>query len=361
MSGGGAERQITYLAGEHVRAGGDIHVALIHGGANLPALEASKASIHRLGVTSNYDPRIVSRLIRLMRHIQPNIVQCWLTQMEVVGGLAAAVCRLPWVISERASEEAYPRTVKNLLRERIAAFATAIVSNSETGDRYWRARTSDRMKRYVIPNGVPLDQIAAAPVASADEAGVPRGAAMIIAAGRMVDQKNFETFLRALALIRAPQPVFAICFGEGPLRARLEQLVVEHRLEDRVRLAGYTADLWALMKGAAMFVSPSFFEGSPNTVLEAMACGCPLVVSNIPEHRELLDEDSAMLVDPANPKELAEAMTTILSDPEGAQRRARAGRARVERYSFPAIARRYAQVYDDVLRPRTDRVSQVAL
>ncbi len=56
------------------------------------------------------------------------------------------------------------------------------------------------------------------------------------------------------------------------------------------------ASVWALMKKASVFVSLSAYEGCPNTVMEAMACGCPIIVSDIPEHREILDEQSALFV-----------------------------------------------------------------
>ena len=80
-----------------------------------------------------------------------------------------------------------------------------------------------------------------------------------------------------------------------------------------------------------------------------MACGCPLVVSDIPEHREFLDEQSALLVDPDLPAAIADAILDVLSAPEAAARRAEVAWAKVLHWSIPAIARRYAQVYEEVL------------
>jgi glycosyltransferase involved in cell wall biosynthesis len=106
------------------------------------------------------------------------------------------------------------------------------------------------------------------------------------------------------------------------------------------------------MKRADVFVATSLFEGQPNAVLEAMACGCPLVVSDIPAHRELLDETTALLVNPHKADALAEAILDVLSAPAAALARARKARAGVASLSIPSVARRYAELYESVLAAR---------
>jgi glycosyltransferase involved in cell wall biosynthesis len=196
MAGGGAERQLTYLAAEFVRMGCDVHVAVVQGGPNLPRLEATGAMIHRLHSAGNYDPQILYKLLATIRRVKPDVVQCWLLQMEVMGGFASFLSGTPWVFSERASEEAYPSSLKMWLRVKVARLASAIVSNSQTGDRYWAQRSSEGVKRCVIPNCLPFDDIAAAPQATADETGVAPGEPIVLIAGRMERQKNFETVVR---------------------------------------------------------------------------------------------------------------------------------------------------------------------
>jgi glycosyltransferase involved in cell wall biosynthesis len=120
-------------------------------------------------------------------------------------------------------------------------------------------------------------------------------------------------------------------------------------LADRVRLTGFVPDAWAWMKRASVLVSPSLFEGRPNTVLEAAACGCPLVLSDIAAHREILDHESAILVDAADATALAEAILGVLDDPEAAARRAKSARARVESWSPAGTARQYDRVYRQTL------------
>ena len=347
MAGGGAERQLTYLANEFVRCGWDVHVALLHGGPNLRRLESSGAAIHQLPALTNYDPRILLRLVKIIRAVKPDVVQCWLPQMQVLGGLAAHLTRTPWVFSERASEQAYPRTLKMWLRRTIARRATAIVSNSREGDEYWESRTRKGASRYIVPNAIPLDEIANAP--RADGVGAPndRGP-LLLNAGRFEHQKNFETFVRAIHLVSLERPVRALCCGEGSLRGTVERLIDELGLSAQVGLVGYSPNLWGLMKRADLLVSTSLFEGSPNVVLEAMACGCPLVVSDIPTHREILNEATSAFVDPHSPRHIAGTILAVLNDPDGAARRAELARQQVQRYSVSAVAGQYAQVYGEI-------------
>jgi len=361
MGGGGAERQLTYLAQEFVHMGWDVHVALIQGGPNRPRLDATGATIHQLHAVGNYDPQILYQLLATIRRIKPDIVQCWLLQMEVVGGLASLLTRTPWVFCERASEEAYPKSLKMWVRVKVGRLATAIVSNSQTGDRYWAARTSARVKRRVIPNCLPFADIAATPPAALGEVGVATGEPVVLIAGRMEPQKNFETLVRALRLVVADRPVQAILCGDGSLRGVVQRLVEENGLANRVHIVGYVANLWSLIKRADVTVSVSWFEGSPNVVLEAMACGCPLVVSDISTHRELLDEDAAFLVDPADPRRVADAIIGVLNDREGAHRRARTARDRVRRYSPSAVAGEYADLYRELALHNERRLKQAVL
>jgi glycosyltransferase involved in cell wall biosynthesis len=103
------------------------------------------------------------------------------------------------------------------------------------------------------------------------------------------------------------------------------------------------------MKRVDALVSLSKFEGCPNVVLEAMACGCPLVVSNIPAHREILDEQSALFANPHSPIEAAAALKATLSFREAAQSRALAARERAAGRPIEATVRLYEQLYLNLL------------
>jgi glycosyltransferase involved in cell wall biosynthesis len=362
IAGGGAERQLGYLAQELSRLGQDVHVVALSGGPDSERLQASGARLHWLRARGNYDPWIFGQLVGTMRALRPDLVQVWLVQMEVLAGLAATVLRLPWIFSERASAMAYPPGVKHWLRVRVARTAAGIVSNSAAGDAYWRTRVDGRVTRYVIPNALPVAEIDATSPADPEEMGLEAGQRVVLCVGRFSGQKNLGVLVTALRRVLDEPKTIAVLCGEGPLRADLERQLIEGGIRDRVRLPGYVKDIWGWMKRADVFVAPSLFEGQPNAVLEAMACGCPLVVSDIPAHRELLDPTTAVLVNPHDAGALARVLLGTLAEPAAARERARTARVRVTPFSAPAVAARYREVYESVLatrrRPAMSRVGR---
>jgi glycosyltransferase involved in cell wall biosynthesis len=357
MEGGGAERQLMYLAGQLAAGGCDVHIALTRRGAYFERLRATGAALHDLGPCHTHDPRLLPRLVGTIRRVRPDVVQCWLLQMEVLGGVASLATRTPWIFSERSSALAYPATLKNAARRHVAARANGIVANSEGGRRYWKAALGPRAQVYVVRNGLPLDEIDA--VAPAPLPGGERRAT-IVYAGRFDEGKNAFGLIQALSRVRAERPVCALLMGEGPLRRPAEALAVELGLADRVQVTGFAPNLWGILKSATMLVSLSRFEGSPNVVLEAMACGCPLVVSDIPAHRELLDEGSAVFADADDPDGVAGAIGGLLADPAAARARAMAARARADLHALPLVGTEYMRVYADVLARAADATRRVS-
>jgi glycosyltransferase involved in cell wall biosynthesis len=347
MGGGGAERQLAYLSGQLRALGHDVHVAIGSPGVNLARLAGTGAEVHHVGSGSNHDVRLLFRLIRVIRLVKPDLVHTWVTQMDIMGGLAARITGVPWVCSERSGPAAYPPTVKNQLRRFLGRRANAVIANSDMGDAFWRDILPSATPRFMIPNGVPLEEIDATPPTAA--AG-GQETALLIFAGRLAEEKRPGTLIDALARL-APDPSWsAVLFGDGPLGPSLDREIDRARLAGRVTRPGFTPDLWGWMKRATAFISPSLYEGHPNTVIEAMAAGCPLIVSDIPAHRSFLDATTAELVDPGQPALLAAAIARVLSGP--AERQARAARARVSvaRFSTRETARRHAEAYDLVLR-----------
>ena len=361
MGGGGAERQLAYLAGPLGARGWDVHVALGTGGPNLARLQAGGAAVHWLAGAGNHDPRLVWQLARIFRRLRPDLVQVWFVQMEVLAGTVSELLGVPWMISERSSLLAYPPSMKNSLRVAIARTADAIVSNSAAGDAYWDSRASRRVRRFVIPNALPLDEIDATSAAVPADMPLGPGVSVVLFAGRFGPEKNVERLLSALReIVKRPHTVAVLC-GEGPLLARLQRTIAADKLDGRILTPGYVADIWPLMKRADVMVATGLFEGRPNSVLEAMACNLPLVVSDIPAHREILDERSACWVDPADTRALVERVLEVLEDRFVAGQRAAAARSRAAGWSVPAVAAQYDRVYREVLgNHRTSRRLQRA-
>jgi glycosyltransferase involved in cell wall biosynthesis len=350
MDGGGAQLQLALLAKQQVLSGHQVHVGILDRGLAFSRLEESCATIHEIDCYGPYDPFALFALMKLAKRLQPDIVQTWLTRMDVLGGAVARACRRPWVLSERSSALYYRESLKNWVRRRVGKGANAIISNSAAGDSYWKTVVGGRVHRYIVPNGVPLDAIDRVSGTSATpQASGP----LVLFAGRFAEGKNVLSLIAALRVVVDRSDAVGLLCGEGPLKSDVESAIRQHALTDRVKVTGYQQDIWKLMKRASIFVSVSLFEGHPNIVLEAMACGCPLVVSDIPAHREFLTESHAWIVNPHEPAEIADAICQALTQPAEAQRRAATARAKVQEYSVSAAARRYEDVYRAVLSRST--------
>jgi glycosyltransferase involved in cell wall biosynthesis len=346
LVGGGAERQLALLAPELSRLGLDVHVGFLHGGANLDRLEKSAAELHRIESLGNMDPLIVFRLFALVRACRPHVVQTWLTQMDVLGGVAASICSVPVILSERASAPAYSSGWRDRLRTWMGRRATAIVANSAFGLQYWRGKQASG-RLLTIRNGVPIDRIQEAIPADVGILGLPANARLILFAGRLVHpQKNIPLLLDAIdQVLGQEEDAVALLCGEGPLQAHIERRIGRSPNAKRIRLLGFADNLWCWMRRADVLVSVSRFEGSPNVVLEAMAIGCPLVVSNIPEHREILDETTARFCSVDSAGDVASAIRRVLNASSAARARAEAARKRVAEWSIEESARQYLSIY----------------
>lgn len=351
LSGGGTERQLSYLAPELARMGHDVHIA--YSKERLNKLELPGIVLHQLKSRSNYDPYLLWQLIRIIRRIKPDIIHTWILQMDILGGMAARFNGIPWVFREPSSAMAYPPTWKNRWRVRVGSGVSAIVSNSSGGDEYWKTQLPDS-RRYIVPNGLPVHEIDR--VAAALPPGLAKpDAPIVLYVGRLASDvsanKNLKAFLEALAYVRHQENVLGILCGEGPLRAELEVLRHKLGLDECVHFTEYlpVASVWALMKKASVFVSLSAYEGCPNAVMEAMACGCPLVLSDIPAHREILDESCALFVDTSKIKQTADTIVQALRDANASKGRTLIAKQKTQEWSIAEMACNYERVYMELI------------
>ena len=349
MGGGGAERELAHLASPLCRRGIDMHVALISEGPNFDRLASGGAVVHRISIANNHDPRLLLEINRVIAAVKPDLVQTWITQMDVAAGAVARLRRLPWILAERASGSMYLPTFKNRLRLRVGRGADLVQANSVEGTRYWKEAAGTPVQ--FIPSPVPVAEIEGVAPADLRAYGKRDGVPLILFAGRFHEQKNVRTMLEAVAeVLRSREATVALC-GEGPQGQDVRKWLAELGIADRVALPGYVADLWAWMKSADVFLSVSHYEGRPNTVVEAAAARCPLVVSDIPEHREFLRHGvHALLADRHSPQAIAAAIGEVLDDPGAAGQRAAAAREVVSAWTLDNVAAAHVRMYEDVLR-----------
>jgi colanic acid/amylovoran biosynthesis glycosyltransferase len=184
-------------------------------------------------------------------------------------------------------------------------------------------------KLHVVHCGIDLaDFASAAPERAAD------GQVRLLAVGRLVAVKGHGVLIEAVARLAAEGvDAIATIVGDGPRRAALEALARELGVAGRVRFAGRVGqdDIRRFYAEADVFCLPSFAEGVPVVLMEAMAAGVPVVASRISGIPELVDDGvTGVLVPPGRPDRLAGAVRALAADPAGRERLAAAGRERIE-------------------------------
>lgn len=342
---GGAERQLSLIAPALARSGVEIHIAYCSGGPNLERLEGSGIHLHALTSSGNHDPVLAWKICQLVRRLRPDVVQTWLLQMDILGGVAAMLNRVPLILSERSSAAAYKPDWKTRLRLLVGRRAAGIVANSRGGLDYWRPNLSFE-RLHLVRNCVsPAEHPAGEPIEALAMHIV--GRPVVLFAGRFSYEKNIPGLIEALILVASQHAdVSIMMFGEGPERESAANSIANAGLAQRIVVAGYSLQLAAWLAHAAVCVSVSHFEGHPNVVMEAAAAGCPLVLSDIPAHRELFDESSVLLVPTNSPSRIAEAVLETLNNPGAAQERAASARAIAAQCDLSTAVATYLTIYE---------------
>ena len=187
---------------------------------------------------------------------------------------------------------------------------------------------------------------------------LPEHDALLLFSGSLGEHKGIEDFLQLAArvLVARPRALFAVVgddlSGDGAYRRRMEQLAATMGLGDRVLFTGFVDDPRALVQAATMVVLPSRSEGMPRALLEAAACGKPVVAYRIPGVAEVVSDGiEGRLVPLGDVGALAAAALELLGDPDLARGMGMRGRRRVEtQHEAGDFARRIAAHYETLLR-----------
>jgi glycosyltransferase involved in cell wall biosynthesis len=347
LQGGGAERQLGYIGVGLVQLGHEVHVGHLLDGPFAARLKSGGVQLHRLGWHNAFDPTQLPPLVRLIRDTRADVVQTWLRRMDFAGGAAACLSMRPWIYAERSNGGDH-HDLRERLRRHWSAYADRIVTNSEAAAESWRLRAGNRVR--FVRNALPLDEIAAAPPATRAGLGFEPDAEVILFPGGFAPAKDPLLFAAALdhVLRRRPHAVALVC-GDGELAGAFAERMAWHVSTGRCRLLGFRADYWSLLKCADVAISTSAREGEPNAVLEAMACRCPLVLSDIVPHRTLATGGAARLFAAGSAEAAARALQYALDNPADTRRRAQRARAMVRDRDLLSTARAWEAVYAEVL------------
>ena len=177
----------------------------------------------------------------------------------------------------------------------------------------------------------------------------------ILSVGRLGLRKGLEDLVECARLVCGENPGVQFCIaGKGPLEAKLKAAIHRAGLEGRVLLLGHVADrtrMVELYRQATLFVHPAHYEGLPTVLLEAMACGRPVVATAVSGALDVITPgENGMLVPPREPKALAEALLALLGDPTLRHHLGQNARKTVEQhYSWDVVSEQYLACYEQVV------------
>lgn len=327
LGSGGAERVMSMMANYWADSGR--HVTLVTLSSPDADFYAVDPRVRRVGLgLLGYSQTVfaavrnnllrVWRLRRAMKASRPDVVVSFVDRTNVLALLSSLGLGKPVIVSEHTDPRHYSvgpfwEAMRRLLYPQAAA--VVVLTN---GLRLWAERFVRKEAVYVIPNSVHVPD-----VSSESGSQVLTGSARTVAAmGRLSPEKGFDLLLEAFARCTHRHNWSLMIIGEGDERPRLEAMTSELGIKDRVIMPGRSKNPFPLLRRADLFVLPSRLEGFPMALVEAMACGLPVITTDFPSGARDIVRDGldAVVVPPNDVQALAGALDRLMEDPAERQR-----------------------------------------
>jgi len=276
-----------------------------------------------------YFYRNIRDIVSLCVQHQVDVVHCHLSDAEFLGIPAGWIYGASRIISTVHAPVLLPERntgdIRNLLRiiitrllYRLTNIVVAVSDDVAQQLRHVFHLSSSKLKTII--NGIDVESIRHTQPNSGvlRSLGDLQGRKLIISVGRLMPPKGHECLIRAMPhLIRQFDNLRLLLVGDGELRASLEYLSRELKVQDVISFMGNRGDIPAILALSDVFVMPSYSEGTSMALLEAMAASKPIVATDIPGNRSVLkQEHNGLLVPPGNPEKLADAIFFLLNHPQ---------------------------------------------
>ena len=182
-----------------------------------------------------------------------------------------------------------------------------------------------------------------------------QGQPYTLTVGRLGPRKGLDDLIQAAEIVLSEKPNLKFLIaGRGPYEGKLRREIAKRNLCDRVLLLGHITDrnkMAELYRGATAYIHPAHYEGLPTVLIEAMACGCPVIATAVSGALDVLQDGiNGLLTPPRNSAQLAKTLLRLLNDPDLGKQIAQAGHQTIEeRYSWKVVGRNYQVLYEQTL------------
>lgn len=336
---GGLERILADLARHHDRSTCQLEfLAMRDVGRFADEIRSGGGIVHQLKPANRWGQ--MRQMRRLFRERRFDVVHTHNTYPHIYATLAARLAGVSVVVNTRHGQRAGHNWKSRLPFRWASHLVDRIITVSDDAARLCvddDGVNPQKVRR--IWNGIDLADFAFC-------GPITRSVAISVA--RLSPEKDFPTLLKAVPFVVQQIPDFQLkIVGNGPERERLEQLVAESGITDRVQLLGERTDVPELLGGAGFFVTSSLTEGISLTLLEAMAVGLPVVATAVGGNPEIVvDGETGYLVPPSDEQQLAAAIIRMCRNQTAWMAMGQAGRDRVARhFDVRRMAREYEQLY----------------
>jgi len=362
LAGGGAERVAVQVLNALDRSRWDRSLFLFERVGPFLADLSPDITLESADVTSRIGQwRALRRFIRKAR---PDVVVAFLSYWSALTATRAAGVGAKVVfaigtpvgafLSDRDYRWSQPwnRRVFTTVMRTACALADGIIATSTgVADDLIESVGSTAARIRVVHNPVDVRGVASAarePIDSADEARWLRP--VIVAAGRLAEAKNYALLIEAFAILRRRTVATLFILGTGDEEANLRSRIASLGLVDSVHLCGFRRNPWSYMARADVFALTSRYEGFGNVLVEAMACGVPVVATRSAGTLEVITPGAdGLVVDQHEPAAFASALASVIDNSELRAQMAATARLHADRYRTDTIARDYDRVLTEAL------------
>jgi glycosyltransferase involved in cell wall biosynthesis len=357
LNGGGAERAAVAILNAMDGSAWDRSMYLFK--REGPYLGDVSSSVRlSSGQTASRRGRL-AELRRYFRETRPDVIVSFLSYFTVLVAARASGARARVVFNQQTPMSAFLDDAdyqwrRPWYRRVFSAVARVAYGRADLIVTTSRGVADDLRERFgvapgrirIVHNPVDLDRIAAAVAEPIDDAvRAVWKPPVIVTAGRLAEAKNLPLLVDAMALLRTRAAAQLVILGEGEQDARIRARIADRGLTDCVHLVGFRANPWRYFAKADVFVLTSRYEGFGNVLIEAMACGVPVVATASPGTREIIEHGAnGFLVEEHTPEAVASGLAHVLTDAACRAKLARGALASASRYALPRIAREYESI-----------------
>lgn len=319
------------------------------------ALDAAGVKQLHLARTAKADVHRFAPLARLMRRQRFEILHSHMFGSNVWGTAFGTAYRVPVIIAHEhnwsfAGERARVWMDRNV----IGRLATRFVAVSGAQQRAMVSVEGIPQERIVILPTAYIPSVESSETDIRAELGLPSETPIVGTAAILRTEKALEVLIEAhVGVIRHVPDTHLVIAGDGGCEAQLRARAQELGLSDRVHFLGRRFDIDGLLRSFDVGAMSSDWEGMPLFVFECMAAGTPLVATEVGGLPEVVDDGhTGLLVPRRDPNALAVAIAGLLADPGRRAQLATAAAARLEQFTMEAVARRFADLYEQLLAER---------